>query len=259
MSATSTQPPVHHHEENYSRGQAFTTWLKAQYALYILVALLLIATVTRGSIFWGGTNLTNLLLQMSIIGVVVLAELIVVLTGGIDISVGSALGLAAVVSAGLFGGPSVLLGLVIALVIGGAVGASERMARRVPRARTVHRHPGHARPGSRPRLRLRQRHPDHSEGGVDVRHHRADHGAGLPSPGHHLDRGGGGYRLRCSTAPSGVAGSTPSAPTRRRPAAPASRSRRPCGRSTSWPACSSVSAAGCSCAASPPAPRPPAT
>ena len=122
MSATSTQPPVHHHEENYSRGQAFITWLKAQYALYILVALLLIATVTRGSIFWGRTNLTNLLLQMSIIGVVVLAELIVVLTGGIDISVGSALGLAAVVAAGLFGGPSVLLGLVIALVIGGAVG-----------------------------------------------------------------------------------------------------------------------------------------
>jgi ribose transport system permease protein len=122
MSATSTQPPVHHHEESYSRGQAFTTWLKAQYALYILIALLLIATVTRGSIFWGGTNLTNLLLQMSIIGVVVLAELIVVLTGGIDISVGSALGLAAVVSAGLFGGPSVWLGLVIALVIGGAVG-----------------------------------------------------------------------------------------------------------------------------------------
>ena len=72
----------------------------------------MVATITRGSIFWGGTNLTNLLLQMSIIGVVVLAELIVVLTGGIDISVGSALGLAAVVSAGLFGGPSVLLGLV---------------------------------------------------------------------------------------------------------------------------------------------------
>ena len=60
---------------------------------------------------------------MSIIGVVVLAELIVVLTGGIDISVGSALGLAAVVSAGLFGGPSVFLALLVALVIGGIVGA----------------------------------------------------------------------------------------------------------------------------------------
>ena len=123
MTATSTLPPVHSYEEDDSRANAIATWLKSQYALYILVALLLVATITRGSIFWGSTNLTNLLLQMSIIGVVVLAELIVVLTGGIDISVGSALGLAAVVSAGLFGGPSVLLALVVAVVIGGIVGA----------------------------------------------------------------------------------------------------------------------------------------
>jgi ribose transport system permease protein len=123
MTATSTLPPVHQYEEDESRGNAIGAWLKSQYALYILVALLLVATITRGSIFWGGTNLTNLLLQMSIIGVVVLAELIVVLTGGIDISVGSALGLAAVVSAGLFGGPSVLLALVVAVLIGGVVGA----------------------------------------------------------------------------------------------------------------------------------------
>ncbi len=124
MTATATPPPVHQHDEqDLSPGQAIGQWAKGQYALYILVALLLIATITKGSVFWGGTNLTNLLLQMSIIGVVVLAELIVVLTGGIDISVGSALGLAAVVSAGLFGGPSVLLALVVAVVIGGIVGA----------------------------------------------------------------------------------------------------------------------------------------
>jgi len=55
--------------------------------------------------------------------VVTLAELIVVLTGGIDISVGSALGLSAVIAAGLFGGPSVILALVVALVIGGIIGA----------------------------------------------------------------------------------------------------------------------------------------
>jgi len=121
---TATPPPVHHYEEqDLSMGQRIGQWLKGQYALYILVALLLVATITRGSVFWGPTNMTNLLLQMSIIGVVVLAELIVVLTGGIDISVGSALGLAAVVSAGLFGGPSVLLGLVVAIVIGGIAGA----------------------------------------------------------------------------------------------------------------------------------------
>ena len=121
--AAPTLPPVHHHEEDTSTGNAIGTWFKGQYALYILLALLVVATLTRGSIFWGGTNLTNLLLQMSIIGVVVLAQLIVVLTGGIDISVGSALGLAAVVAAGLFSGPSVLLGLLVALVIGGIVGA----------------------------------------------------------------------------------------------------------------------------------------
>ncbi len=123
MTATPTLPPVHHHEEDTSRGHQIGAWFKGQYALYILLALLVVATLSRGSIFWGGTNLTNLLLQMSIIGVVVLAQLIVVLTGGIDISVGSALGLAAVVAAGLFGGPSVLLGLVVALAVGGLVGA----------------------------------------------------------------------------------------------------------------------------------------
>jgi ribose transport system permease protein len=120
--STTTAPPVHSYDEDTSRGSVIGGWLKSQYALYILVALLLVATITKGGVFWGGTNLTNLLLQMSIIGVVTLAELIVVLTGGIDISVGSALGLAAVIAAGLFGGPSVLLGLVVAVVIGGIIG-----------------------------------------------------------------------------------------------------------------------------------------
>ena len=121
---TTNQPAVHHYEENFSRGEQFKSWLKSQYALFILIGLLIIATATRGSVFWSSINLTNLMLQMSIIGVVVLAQLIVVLTGGIDISVGSALGLAAVIAAGLFGGPSVWLGLLVALIVGGAVGAT---------------------------------------------------------------------------------------------------------------------------------------
>lgn len=122
MSTSTEAPPTEAGVESPQRSGAIGSWLRSQYALYILVALLLVATITRGSIFWGGTNLTNLLLQMSIIGVVTLAELIVVLTGGIDISVGSALGLAAVIGAGLFGGPSVFLALIVAIVIGGIVG-----------------------------------------------------------------------------------------------------------------------------------------
>src|SRR3954447_7577630 len=104
-----------------SRGNAAIDWLKGQYALFILIILLIIASVSSDA-FLTQTNLTNLLLQMSIIGVVVMAELIVVLTGGIDISVGSALGLAAVLSAGVFSGSSVVLALLVAVVVGGAIG-----------------------------------------------------------------------------------------------------------------------------------------
>ena len=120
MTATATAPAAQQQPEP-SRTHAVVDWLKSQYALYILIVLLVIASLSSDA-FLTQTNLTNLLLQMSIIGVVVMAELIVVLTGGIDISVGSALGLAAVLSAGVFGGSSVLLALGVALVVGGAIG-----------------------------------------------------------------------------------------------------------------------------------------
>lgn len=107
--------------DELSRGANVVAWLKQQYALYILLALIVIASVSS-SAFLTGTNLTNLFLQVSIIGVVVLAELIVVLTGGIDISVGSNLGLAAVLAAGMFGGSSMFLALLVALIVGGVIG-----------------------------------------------------------------------------------------------------------------------------------------
>jgi ribose transport system permease protein len=119
--ATTDTAPTEQQQPEQSRGNAVVDWLKRQYALYILIVLLIIASLSSDA-FLTQTNITNLLLQMSIIGVVVMAELIVVLTGGIDISVGSALGLAAVLCAGLFGGVSVWLALLVALVVGGMVG-----------------------------------------------------------------------------------------------------------------------------------------
>jgi ribose/xylose/arabinose/galactoside ABC-type transport system permease subunit len=104
-----------------ARSNTAIDWLKGQYALFILIILLLIASVSSDA-FLTQTNLTNLLLQMSIIGVVVMAELIIVLTGGIDISVGSALGLAAVLCAGVFSGSSVILALIVAVIVGGFIG-----------------------------------------------------------------------------------------------------------------------------------------
>ena len=120
MTTTATAPTEQQQPEEQS-GNAFVNWLKGQYALFILIVLLVIAALSSPA-FLTGTNITNLLLQMSIIGVVVMAELIIVLTGGIDISVGSVLGLAAVLCAGLFGGFSVWLALLVALVIGGIIG-----------------------------------------------------------------------------------------------------------------------------------------
>jgi ribose transport system permease protein len=119
MTATATTATDQQPEP--SQGNAVVDWLKGQYALYILIVLLVIASLTSNA-FLTRTNLTNLLLQMSIIGVVVMAELIIVLTGGIDISVGSVLGLAAVLSAGVFNGSSVFLALIVALVVGGFIG-----------------------------------------------------------------------------------------------------------------------------------------
>ena len=120
MTTTATAPTGEQQPEQ-SRGNAAVEWLKGQYALFILIVLLIIAALSSPA-FLTPTNITNLLLQMSIIGVVVMAELIIVLTGGIDISVGSALGLAAVLAAGLFGGFSVWFALLVALAVGGLVG-----------------------------------------------------------------------------------------------------------------------------------------
>jgi ribose transport system permease protein len=120
MTSTATAPTGEQQPEQ-SKGNAAVEWLKGQYALFILIVLLIIAALSSPA-FLTPTNITNLLLQMSIIGVVVMAELIIVLTGGIDISVGSALGLAAVLSAGLFGGFSVWFALLVALAVGGLIG-----------------------------------------------------------------------------------------------------------------------------------------
>ncbi len=92
------------------------------YPLLILVGMLIIASFASHA-FLTGDNLSNLVSQLSVTGILVLAELLVVLVGGIDISVGSTLGLASVLCAGAFGGRSVWLGLLVALAVGSAVGA----------------------------------------------------------------------------------------------------------------------------------------
>src|SRR3712207_4966397 len=96
-----TLPGQLQEEPGQSRLSATTSWLKTQYALFILIGLVVLSSLLSDA-FLTRQNLTNLVLQMSVIGIVVLAQLLVVISGGIDISVGAVLGLAAVLGAGLF-------------------------------------------------------------------------------------------------------------------------------------------------------------
>jgi ribose transport system permease protein len=105
----------------FDRG-ARVAWAKEQYPLYILLVLLVIAGFATDA-FFTQRNLTNLILQASVIGIVTLAQFIVVLTGGIDISVGSVVGLAGVMSAGLFSGASVPTAILVSLVVGALIGS----------------------------------------------------------------------------------------------------------------------------------------
>lgn len=101
--------------------QSVTGWLAEHYSIFIL-ALMIVVGASTSSAFLGARNLQNVGLQTSIFGLVTLAEFLVVLTNGIDISVGSVVGLSGALAAGLFGGSNVYLALLVGIAVGAAVG-----------------------------------------------------------------------------------------------------------------------------------------
>ncbi|MGI5148065.1 ABC transporter permease [Plantactinospora sp. CA-294935] len=90
--------------------------------LVLLVLGLSLATDT----FLTGTNLDNLGRQVSIYAIIAIGQLLVILTAGVDLSVGSVVGLSGVIAAkAVFdtaGSGSVLLAVVLALLAGAAIG-----------------------------------------------------------------------------------------------------------------------------------------
>ncbi|HVF57100.1 MAG TPA: ABC transporter permease [Pyrinomonadaceae bacterium] len=91
------------------------SFIQRQGALVALVAVCVFATMRYGQ-FLTENNLTNVLRQNSMLGLVALGMTFVILTGGIDLSVGSLLAVAGVVAANLAG-----RGIVVALVAAVAV------------------------------------------------------------------------------------------------------------------------------------------
>lgn len=90
--------------------------------LSLLAALAILVAIfgsTHGNIFFSPRNLTNILNAVAILGLVASAQTIVIVSGGIDVSVGSIVGMASVAAAmAMLHVPSVAAGVVAALMVG---------------------------------------------------------------------------------------------------------------------------------------------
>jgi ribose transport system permease protein len=90
----------------------------------LIVLLVLFGAMTLASNeFLTGNNLANLARQVSIFGIIAVGQLLVILTAGIDLSVGSVLGLTGCVSAELLvHGSSIPVAIAVGLLVGTAIG-----------------------------------------------------------------------------------------------------------------------------------------
>jgi ribose transport system permease protein len=96
---------------------------KTYAGVFLLLVLLTLATGALVDNFLTTQNLLNVLQQMSIIGVVALGMTYVILTAGIDLSVGAVLALSGVILALLLkDGVSPLAAMAVAILAGGGVG-----------------------------------------------------------------------------------------------------------------------------------------
>ena len=90
----------------------------------LIVLLVAVGALTLASPeFLTGNNLANLARQVAIFGILAIGQLLVILTGGIDLSVGSVLGLSGAVTAQLLvAGVPIIPAILIGVVVGGALG-----------------------------------------------------------------------------------------------------------------------------------------
>ena len=94
------------------------------YAFIIGFVILIVITASMSDVFFTQRNLSNLMRQAVTNGVLSLGMLVVILTGGIDLSVGSIVALAGIMVAGMSKqGMPLFPAILICLAVGAAVGA----------------------------------------------------------------------------------------------------------------------------------------
>ena len=108
-------------EKGMSKRQAVAQWLKDNNTYLILLAMIIISAVISSN-FLTGQNLGNLIKQNSIKGMIALGMLLIIMTGDIDLSVGSIAGAANILVAVALVDWSVNAGVSILLAIAVSVG-----------------------------------------------------------------------------------------------------------------------------------------
>ena len=114
-----------------TRSAAAISLVREAALLPVLVVIIIVATLLKGSTFLSVTNISGIGQQISALGVITVGESLILLIGGMDLSLESTYGLAPMVAAWLivpaasFGQGAQLspyLGILIVLAVGAAVG-----------------------------------------------------------------------------------------------------------------------------------------
>lgn len=92
------------------------------YGFVVVFVILVVVAAASSEFFFSQTNLTNIARQMVTNGLISLGMLVVILTGGIDLSVGAVVALAGITASGLQADLPLTLAVVVALVVGSVAG-----------------------------------------------------------------------------------------------------------------------------------------
>lgn len=105
-------------KKKYNIGDFF-----AKYAIIFVLILLFIVFCFASETFFTRSNIFNIFKQVAVVGIVSVGMTMVLLTGGIDLSVGSIIGVACVLTATLLvAGVNVVLAVIITLIASAALG-----------------------------------------------------------------------------------------------------------------------------------------
>lgn len=113
-----------HEDEKLSKNALISIFKKRESALFgLLVLIFIIMSALRPSTFFTGENLFNILKQVSMVTIIAVGQSFIMISGGIDLSVGFSLGLSGIIMAKLFSmGIDPYLAILIGILTGVLIG-----------------------------------------------------------------------------------------------------------------------------------------